>query len=377
MTPTRRCALLFFFCSTLPLSSACGPDARPVLPIQATPHTRVADPGYSAAIDSAQKIASGLTTESPAIAVAVAVGDTIVWSAAFGFTDLERKTPATAASRFRAYSLSKGLTASTAIALRDAGKLDIDAPINTYVGRFRDSTGLITPRLLAGHLGGIRHYRDNEALWARSCRSIDEALDVFRTDRLENKPGENYLYSSWGYVVLSGAVQAAAKTGFEEAVRSLVIEPAGMTSTDLEKSSREGLVTFYEPNGNTVVLARTVDNSCKWGAGAYVTTADDMARFGAALLAGRIVASASVNEMLTPMKTASGVSTEYGMGFGVTTDSLGQRRVVHSGSAIGGRAVIFMLPDDRVVVAIMSNVEGERLTAPASMIARLFRQPQP
>ena len=77
------------------------------------------------------------------------------------------------------------------------------------------------------------------------------------------------------------------------------------------------------------------------------------------------------------MKTASGVSTEYGMGFGVTTDSLGQRRVVHSGSAIGGRAVIFMLPDDRVVVAIMSNVEGERLTAPAGMIARLFRQPQP
>src|SRR5687767_13151481 len=114
------------------VAPACSGDARPSLVIQATPQTRIADSGYATAIDSARKIAAALTTASPAIAVTVAVGPTIVWSAAFGFSDLERATPATSDDRFRAYSLSKGLTAAAAVALRDSGRLDLDAPITRY-----------------------------------------------------------------------------------------------------------------------------------------------------------------------------------------------------------------------------------------------------
>ena len=60
------------------------------------------------------------------------------------------------------------------------------------------------------------------------------------------------------------------------------------------------------------------------------------------------------------------------MGFGVATDSGGKRCPAHTGSAIGGRAALFMLPDDGVVVVLLSIIGGERLTVPAGAIARLF-----
>jgi serine beta-lactamase-like protein LACTB, mitochondrial len=372
---TQHKARTGLFLVAVATAPACRAESQPALPLQATPETRVANPAFAATIDSAARIVAALTTASPAISVSVAVGSGIVWSAAFGFSDLEHRTPATPASRFRAYSLSKGLTAAAALALRDQGKLDFDAPIARYVSRFKDPTSLITARLLAGHLSGIRHYRGQEALWTRSCTNTDEGIDVFAKDRLESPPGTKYLYSSWGYVLLSGVVASAASSTFADAIEHLVLKPAGMTATGLEKTSSSGLVSFYEPRGKIVVPARTVDNSCKWGAGAFVTTADDMARFGAALLGGKIIAPKSVKEMLTPMKTTAGVSTDYGMGFGVVTDSAGLRLAVHSGSAIGGRSAIVMLPDDSVVVVIMSNVEGDRLTGPAGVVARMFRRP--
>src|SRR5688500_16659502 len=111
MSPLPKHARLVL-AAAIVIASACEGDPRPSLALQSTPHTRVADSGYATAIDSARKIAAALTTASPAIAVAVAVGPTIVWSAAFGFSDLERRTPATPDDRFRAYSLSKGLTAA-------------------------------------------------------------------------------------------------------------------------------------------------------------------------------------------------------------------------------------------------------------------------
>ncbi len=370
--PTRRAR--FPFIALLTVAGSCRSAAQPALPMQTAPRTGIADPRYQSAIDSAAKLVAALTTGSPAISVAVAVGPAIVWSAAFGFSDLERSIPATPSSRFRAYSLSKGLTATAAIALRDQGRLDLDAPIQRYLPDFPNPQAKITTRLLAGHLAGVRHYRGNEALWTRSCQTIQEAIDVFKSDPLEHQPGTTYSYSSWGYVLLSGVVSAAAGAPYADVVGRLVLAPAGMTATGLENAgSNQDLVAFYEPSGKSVKPARKVDNSCKWGAGGYVTTAEDMARFGAALLGGRIVASASVNEMLTSMRTTSGAPTDYGMGFGVATDSLGKRRAAHSGSAIGGRAAMFMLPDAGIVVVLLSNIEGERLTGPAGSIARLFR----
>jgi CubicO group peptidase (beta-lactamase class C family) len=266
------------------------------------------------------------------------------------------------------------ITTTTMMKLVESGLMDLDAPVDRYVRPFPNPGNAITVRRLAGHLAGIRHYRGDEALWTRRCSTPEEAVTVFRGDELLHAPGTEYLYSSWGYALLSSAIENAAELPFARAVDSLSLQPAGTRGIELEAMLKSAgtMVTPYEPDGDTVRIARPVDNSCKWGAGAFVATSGDMARFASALLAGRIVSKQSLETILKPMQTNDGTSTDYGMGIGATKDSTGRRRAVHTGSAIGGRAALYMLPDEGVVVVLLSNVEGDRLSGSAASIADRF-----
>lgn len=89
-------------------------------------------------------------------------------------------------------------------------------------------------------------------------------------------------------------------------------------------------------------------------------------------MGGRIVGREYLNEMFSSMKTSNGDSTYYGFGFGVGSDKHENRAAVHSGSNIGGRAVMRILVDKKVAVIILANSEGPRLTDAASRISELF-----
>src|SRR5262249_55161977 len=95
----------------------------------------------------------------PGFSVTVAVDGKIVYSEGFGYADLEERVPAWPTTKFRIGSVSKPLTAIALVKLVEQGKLDLDAPIHKYVPSFPDKGATITPRMLAGHLGGIRHYK--------------------------------------------------------------------------------------------------------------------------------------------------------------------------------------------------------------------------
>jgi CubicO group peptidase (beta-lactamase class C family) len=351
--------------------TACGPR-RVELPVQRQPVTTVADRRFEAAIADAERIVAPLTAASPAVSAAVAVAGEIVWSAAFGFANLESGTRATPAHQFRVYSLSKGITAATLLSLAEDDVLDLDAPLARYVADFPRASEL-TLRRLAGHLGGIRHYRGEEAIANRPCDSPAEALALFRDDAYEEDPGARYLYSSWGYVLLSAAIAAAAGDEFQAVVQRHVLQPAGMTATVIDDPGATlNKATPYEPGRGNVTASRPVDSRCKWGGGAFVSTAEDMARFGVGLMRGTVVQPASFRAMITPLQDDSGRVTTYGMGLGVSRDSAGTLRVGHSGSAIGGRAAIQILPELGVVAVILSNVEGETLVRPTARLADLF-----
>jgi CubicO group peptidase (beta-lactamase class C family) len=174
-------------------------------------------------------------------------------------------------------------------------------------------------------------------------------------------------------VLLSAALSAAAGEPFPVLVQRRVLRPAGMTATAIDDpADTAGKATPYEPDARSVRPARPVDSRCKWGAGAYVSTAEDIARFGIALLTGQIISRSSLESMITPMTDAQGASTAYGMGLGIARDSSGVMRVGHTGSAMGGRAALIMYPEQRVVAVILSNVEGDGLSAQVRDLANLF-----
>jgi CubicO group peptidase (beta-lactamase class C family) len=296
---------------------------------------------------------------APGASICVMRGGEIVWSAGFGTADLEQRVPVTTATRFRIGSVSKALTSVAVGRLVEAGQLDLDSPVQRYVPRFPLKRHPITVRQLAGHLAGIRHYETGEFENQRHYADMTEGLAMFAADSLLFEPGTRYSYSSFGYNLLGAVVEGAAGRPFLEYMRMAVLEPAGMVHTAAEHpdSIIPGRARYYTRADSTgpIVHARYVDNTYKWASGGFVSTAEDLARFGDRLLRGELLRPGTVELLWTSMRTSDGVATEYGIGWTVERDSVGRRRVRHSGGSVGGTAHLIIYPDDSVVVAVLVN----------------------
>ena len=297
-------------------------------------------------------IKTELEPKVPGLSVAVAVDGTIVWSEAFGVADLETKTPATPATRFRIGSISKPLTAAGLALLVERGKIDMDAPIQQYIPDFPRREPAITIRMLAGHLSGIRNYRGSEAASNQPYPNLRAGLKIFENDPLEAPPGTKFSYTSYNYNVLGVAMEAAAQREFLSYLEEAVFQPLGMTNTRPDRAGAEDpqRTHFYEtgPDGK-FTPAPTVDLSYAWPSGGFLSTAEDLARFGSALLRPGFLNQASRRLLFLTQKTSDGKPTHYGVGWFVG------KIAWHGGDSFGGTSILMLDPSARAVVAILTN----------------------
>jgi CubicO group peptidase (beta-lactamase class C family) len=294
----------------------------------------------------------------------VAVDGQIVWSEAFGYADLEAKRQATPATQFRIGSVSKPLTAFAVAQLYESRKLDLDAPVQRYVPSFPDKGRTITTRQLAGHLAGIRHYRGNEFLLNQRYATVTAGLAIFQNDSLLSPPGARYSYSSYGFNLISAVVEGAAGEEFLSYMSRHVFQPLGMTSTAADKNDSliPNRTRFYErTEAGRFVPSPIVDNSYKWAGGGFLSTAEDLVRFGSAHLKPGHLKAGTLELLFTPQRTTSGETMTYGIGWRIDVDSLGHRLVQHGGGSVGGTAAFAVDRDSRVVTALVTNVGEARL----------------
>ena len=102
-------------------------------------------------------------TSAPGVSIALVQNGELIYANGYGFADLENSVPATAETLYRLASVSKTITAVATMQLWQQLKIDLDAPIQQYCPAFPDKGVLITTRMLLGHLGGIRHYKEGDA----------------------------------------------------------------------------------------------------------------------------------------------------------------------------------------------------------------------
>ena len=317
-----------------------------------------------------------LAPRIPGVQVAVAINGTLVWSEGFGYADAARRRPVTRATQFRIGSVSKPLTAATVALLYEQGKLDLDAPVQRYVPTFPDKGYPITTRQLAGHLAGIRHYRDREFFQTRHFATVRDGLAIFQDDSLLFPPGTRFSYSSYGWNLVSAVVEGAAGQDFLSYISARVFRPLGLTHTAPDRS--DSLIPertqFYDPDSNGAYhVAPTVDNSYKWAGGGFVSTAEDLVRFGSALLAPGFLRRETLDLLFTSQRTSAGEETGYGIGWFVRTDSSGHHWAFHGGSAVGGTAVFGVDRDAHVVVAVLTNL-SDAPVEPAQEIEAAFER---
>jgi CubicO group peptidase (beta-lactamase class C family) len=315
---------------------------------------------YAEARASADKQAKEwLARGIPGLSLAVSVDGKLVYSESFGFADLEERAPVWPTTKFRIGSISKPLTAVALMKLVEAGKIDLDAPVQTYVPSFPDKGAPITVRMVAGHLAGIRHYKDDEFLIGKHYETMTAGLQIFQNDPLVSPPGTKFNYSTYGYDLLGAMIESVTGQSFPAYMQAQVFGPLGLVHTIADQNATiiEQRSRFYDKAKNgELENAPYVDNSFKWSGGGFLSTAEDLLRFGSAMLQPGFLRADSLKTMFTLQKTTSGEETRYGLGWFVRKPPAGELIYAHSGGSVGGTSQLIIYPESRLVIALVTNL---------------------
>lgn len=340
----------------------------------------------------------------PGLSIAVVENNQIRFQRGYGVADLENSVPAKSFTVYRIASVSKAMTAVAAMQLVEAGKLDLDAPVQKYVPGFPVKAHPNTTRQLLTHLSGIRHYKQGEGEQTVRYPTLTEALAIFKDDPLLHEPGTRYTYTTFGYTLLGSVIEGAAGMNYSDYMRERVFKPAGMTETQFDdhysiiRNRAEGYTPRvwgrFDGNYRNDIL---MDASYKLPGGGFLSTAEDMARFAIAVQSGVLVKPETLKLMWTNQKTRDGKETGYGYGWyiggrpnratpGTTTAGAAVKpapsaelSVSHGGVQAGFTADLWLLPEKKFAVVILTNLEGGGrlgLAELATQIADIVLPPQ-
>ena len=345
-------------------------------------------PKWADAVEQGRQIVrAGLIEQNlPGLSVAVGVGGDIVWAEGFGWADLENRVPVAPDTRFRIGTASTALTSAAVGLLLEKGRLKLDDEIQTYVPAFPKKQWPVTLRQLMGHLAGVRNDGGDEGpLLSAHCERPVDGLQPFAERSLLFEPGTQYRYSSYGWILVSAAVEAAADEPFLTFMRKQIFEPLGMDDTRADSATEPipDRATFYFPRFAAdprygLHLMREIDYSCYAGSSVFLSTPSDLVRFGMAINSGKLLQPATVQLLQTSQRLASGEETGYGLGWDLETVALAgeQTRLVgHDGESLGGMVASLMtFPEHGIVVSVTSNISYADTSALAVKIAQAFAE---
>ena len=350
--PMRTAAVILLLVATAP---AAHPERSPAAAAETA----------SEALRDRQK-----RDDIPALSAAVALGGRILWSEAFGLADREAGVPATPATRFGIGSITKSLTMALAGRLADHGRLDLDAPVERYLPGFPHAGRGITTRLIGGHLSGLGDAFANANRLTTRHYDTREALAAILKEAPRRPAGAEHFYGTGTYTVIAAVIEKASGEPFAAAMRRHVLEPLGMWATEPNDPRRPPprRTAFYERDAaGRSQRVPVYDPSHKLAGAGYLSTAQDLVRFGSALLGPGFLKAATLEALFTPLRTRTGAETGVGLGFRVGQEgwpgtgwTIGPddqtRRIVHQpGGGPGISAWLVIDRDAGLVVAVLAN----------------------
>jgi serine beta-lactamase-like protein LACTB len=295
----------------------------------------------------------------PGLSAAVVTERRLRWSSAFGTADLENFVPAKAVTVYRLASVTKPITATAVLQLVEAGKVDLDAPIQRYVPAFPEKQWPVTVRHLLSHQSGVRNWTDEEFHNTRHFANIAESLAVFKDDPLLFEPGTRTQYTSLGYNLLGAVVEGVSGKPFLEYLHDRVFTPAGM------EAARGDDVLAVIPNrapGYQLSAAGELrnsplsDTSNRTAGGGLVATAEDVARFAIAFQRATLLKASTTQAAFGRQRTRDRKVTGYGLGW-IIGETAGRTEVYHTGGQPRVSTVLYMVPRSGLAVVFLCNLE--------------------
>ena len=297
------------------------------------------------------KIFNWTKANAPGCVCAVSQNGKVVVNRAYGSADLERDVPLNTNSIFDIGSLMKQFVAAATLILVQDGKIALTDDVRKYVPELPDYGQKITIDNLLTHTSGIR---DWSGLLPLTPKGTDVWPLILRQRELNAVPGEEWSYSSSGFVVAREIVERVSGMSFADFSRKRMFDPLGMSSTSFRENMREivkNRALAYDRELTGWRMAMLLDNNR--GGGGILSTATDLLIWNEALTNNRIGKFVS-EKMQEPMKLNNGRKINYGRGLFIEK-YLGTSEIAHTGSADGYKTYLGRFPEYGLSIAITCN----------------------
>ena len=308
-------------------------------------------------------------TEQPGCVIAIADKGKVVLDRAFGYADLDGRTPLTPRHRFRVGSHSKSFTAAGIMRLREEGKLGLDDRIGRYVGGLNTAIAQATIAQLLSHSAGIVRDGIDTAPWQdrRPFPGVEELrMDLAAAPSIE--PNTRFKYSNHGYGLAGLIIEAVTGMPYRSWIRQAIIEPAGLreTAPDMPAESEMPIAHGHSgklPLGRRVVIPGNNSTNALAPATGFVSTARDLAHWFAQLdpaAKKSVLTVASRREMTRRQWRYPHSSLERYYGLGIISAKVAEWEYFgHNGAFQGFASRTLVLPEPALSISLVTNaVDG-------------------
>jgi CubicO group peptidase (beta-lactamase class C family) len=335
---------------------------RAALLVLVAPPTVAADPVDD--IVNAQLKRQGV----PGVSVAIVKDGAIVKAEGYGLANAELDIRATPDAVYQIGSVSKQFIAAGIMLLVQGGKVSLDDKASRYLAGTPASWEAITLRHLLTHTAGI--VNEPPGFDPFKVQSDADLVKSAYAAPLLFAPGADWAYSNTGYFALADIIRTISGEPWDAFLQKRLFQPLAMTSTrtttmEMVKNRAGG----YAPINGTMSNAPPILPVRP--SGAFLSTVLDLAKWDAALTAGSLLTTATLNQMWTPVALKSGQSYSYGFGWRVDAVA-GHKRVHHSGTMPGFRATMHRYVDDKLTVIVLANAGNADPDSIARLIAESY-----
>jgi D-aminopeptidase len=298
----------------------------------------------------------------PGAAVGIAIGGRPVYRKGFGLASIELPLMLSPAMRMRLGSTSKHFTAFACMLLCEEGKARCDDPLVKYLPELHPVTHQVTLRQLMTNVSNLRDATDvSQQFSGAEGRTVttDDLLSLYRDMNDANAaPGTTYMYNNGGWILLSVALERMTGQPFEQLMWERVFEPVGMYDTMIRRwehgfvpNSARTHATNARGQYEKVEYCGGIDYA---GAGAIVSTVDDMLRWATHMDAPRVGSASTWEAMKKPHTLANGTSTGYALGL-FADRYRGADILHHGGGGLGSNAQMLKVPRAGLDVVVLVN----------------------
>jgi len=307
----------------------------------------------------------------PGMSIGIVHDQELIWARGFGFSDNEKKSPATAKTIYRMASNTKLFTATAIMQLRDRGKLQLDDPVVKHLPWFRfrnrhPDAPTVTIRHLLTHTSGLPREAAFPYWTDYQFPTREQIVQTLSSQESVFPPETQWKYSNLALTLAGEIVAAVSGESYAAYIHKHILDPVGMTSTSviLPQEHKIRLATGYGrrmPDGTRKIMPFS-DIKGLTPAGNLSSTVEDFARFVSLQFrdgkagGNQILKGSTLREMHRVHWLQPDWKRGWGLGFHVWRQ--GERVLIgHGGSLPGYRTQTTLSPEEKIAVMVMTNAD--------------------